>query len=92
VAASLQFASAAGHGVAVQAGNERQQGDASATVLLGEKASQQSAGAFVRASNEAVDPPVFPSKRAMRVSLAIGANALVDDTRAMLLDHGILPP
>jgi hypothetical protein len=59
---SLEFALAAGDGVAVQAGDLGQQGNPSRAVLPRQKASQESPSAFVGGSYEAVDPTVLLGK------------------------------
>ncbi len=88
----LQFALAAGNGVGVQAGDPCEVGDAAATVLLGEEASEEPARAFVGDRDEAVDPAVLLGAEAMWMLLADGAAADMDDTPGMLLCHVTLPP
>jgi hypothetical protein len=67
-------------------------GDAPGAVLLGEEADKAAAGAFVGGSDEAVDPPVLLRAGAMRMLLAGGAGADMDDTLGVLLRHVTLPP
>jgi hypothetical protein len=78
--------------VGVQTGDLGEEGDASAAVLLGEKADEEASRAFVGGSDETVDPPVLPSESAVRVLLAGRAGAHRDDTWGMLLRHGTVPP
>ena len=87
-----QFALAAGNGVGVQAGDPREVGDPSRAVLSGEEADEEPAGTFVGDSDEAVDPAVLLGAGAMRVLLAGGAGADMDDTPGTLLCHVTLPP
>lgn len=62
--AVLQFALPASNRVGIQAGDLCEEGDAPATVLLGEEADEEASSAFVGGSGEAVDPPVLPSPSA----------------------------
>jgi hypothetical protein len=78
--------------VGVQAGDLCEEGDASATVLLGEEADEEASSAFVGGSNETVDPPVLPSQSAVGVLLAGRAGAHRDDMWGMLLRHETGPP
>jgi hypothetical protein len=87
-----QFASAAGNGVGVQAGDPREVGDAAAAVLSGEEADEEPAGAFVGDRDEAVDPAVLSGGGAVRVLLAAGAGADMGGTPGMFLCHVTLPP
>jgi hypothetical protein len=72
----------------VQTGNLCEECDASATVLLGEKADEEASSAFVGGSDQTVDPPVLLSQSAVGVFLAGRAGAYRDDTWRMLLRHG----
>jgi hypothetical protein len=90
--APLQFALAPSNGVGIQACDPCQEGDPAAALLLGEEADEQAAEPFVGGSDEAVNPPMLPSARAMGVVLADGAGANVDDTLGMFLGHVTLPP
>jgi hypothetical protein len=87
----LQFALPARNRVGVQAGDPCEEGDASATVLLGEEADEEASSAFVGGSDETVDPPVLLRERAIGMLLAGCASALVDNTPGMLLCHETIP-
>lgn len=87
----LQFALAAGNRIRVQAGDLCKESDSSATVPLGEETDEEASGSFVGGSDEAVDPPVLPSKSAVGVELAGGAGAHMDDMLEMLVCHGTVP-
>jgi len=78
--------------VRVQARDLGEEGNAPATVLLGEEADEEASSAFVGGSDEAVDPAVLPSQSAVGVLLAGRASAHRDDTWGMLLRHGTVPP
>lgn len=88
----LQFALAAGNGVGVQASDPCEVGDPSRAVLSSEEADEEPAGAFVGDRDEAVDSPVFLRAGAMRMLLASGAGADMDDTWGLLLRHVTSPP
>ena len=88
----MQFSLPSGNGIGVQAGDPREQGEAAATMLVGEEADQETSGAFVSRSDEAVDPAMLLGDRAMGVLLAGGAGAHMDRTLGMLYRHGNVPP
>jgi hypothetical protein len=88
----LQFALAAGNGVGVQASDPCEVSDPSRAVLSSEEADEEPAGAFVGDRDEAVDSPVLLRAGAMRMLLASGAGADMDDTWGLLLRHVTLPP
>ena len=88
----MQFPLAAGNGVGVQACDLGAVGDSSRTVLVGEEADKESAGAFVGGSNEAVDAPMLGSQSTMRMLLADRATAHMDDTLGRFLAHLTVPP
>ena len=87
----MQLALAAGNGVGVQASDLGQVGDSSPAMLLGEKADQEPSGAFVGGSDETVDATMLPGQSTMRMLLAGGAIAHMDDTTRMLLGHRTVP-
>jgi hypothetical protein len=65
-------------GIAIQAGDTRQQGNTTAALLLGEETDEQPSTAFVGTSDETVDGPVFLSDRAARCLAAGGTSAAMD--------------
>ena len=87
----LQFALAVGNGIGVHASNPGEEGDTATAALLGEKADEQSAGAFVSGSDETVDPPMLLSEGTMRLLLADRAIAHRDNTLGRFLRHGTIP-
>jgi hypothetical protein len=88
----LQFASAAGNRVGVQAGDPGEMGDPAGPMLVGEEADQEAPGAFVGDRDEAIDPPMLSRQSAMGMLLAGGTGASMDHTPGMLLCHGTVPP
>jgi len=88
----------AGNGIAVQAGDARQQDDAALAVLAGKKARQQAARAFVRSSDEAIEGTMLSGDSAFGILLASRTLTSVDEplrlpgSQAFLLGHRTLPP
>jgi hypothetical protein len=73
-----QFASASGDGIAIEASDAGQQGDAASAVLASQKAGQKTTSAFVRSSDEAVESTMLSGHSAFGIPAAGWALARVD--------------
>jgi hypothetical protein len=67
-----------------EAGDARHQGDATASVLLGERSGEEAAAALVASDEELVDGTVYLSGRAVRVLPTGRAFTPMEATRLLL--------